>query len=162
MAAPKKPLVNWFSRTKEKSSEESDSTFNKKKKVTAPESKLSRGFTKTDSMAVSVKKPNDSTSVTSRYNSVVKNKIPNASGGGGTTSNVTKRQFVESGRSMSGSDSSSYNKNRNPSVARRGVSESIKSNLNSVTKDYTKPVKTTKDTLTESYSKKTTPKLKKK
>ncbi len=46
MAAPKKPLVNWFSRTKEKSSEQSDSTFKKTKKVTAPESRLSRGFSK--------------------------------------------------------------------------------------------------------------------
>ena len=158
MAAPKKPLVNWFSRTKEKSSSTTDSTENRVKKVVAPESKLSRGFSKTDSLAVSIRKPNDSTQTTSVYSSLSKSKTPNSKGGGGNTTYTNARTTSYSGKNNTTSDTTSVSKNRNPSVGRSGVSENFKSTYNSVSKNNAIP----KDTSTYSASKKVMPKLKKK
>lgn len=167
MAAPKKPLVNWFSRTKEKSSEQSDSTFNKKKKVTAPESKLSRGFSK-EKTAFIDKKGQDSpsninslgrtTKVLTSGNFRAKTKEPNEKGGGGTKVNATLYTILKSNNGdVSGVKTKSYTKERKPSTNQGGVSllksRSMLSNNNDSTDNYfTTPV----------FYKKTTPKLKKK
>ena len=167
MAAPKKPLVNWFSRTKEKSSEQSDSTFKKTKKVTAPESRLSRGFSK-EKTAVRDRKgvnvPSDiSNSVIAKKinaggNFRAKTKEPNEKGGGGTKVKATlytvfKNNNDDVSRVIKGK---SFTKERKPSTTQGGVSllknKSMIINYDSNDVDFTTPT----------FYKKTTPKLKKK
>lgn len=167
MAAPKKPLVNWFSRTKEKSSEQSDSTFNKKKKVTAPESKLSRGFSKEktvfeDRKGVNVPSNMSSVGRTTKIyadgNFRAKTKEPNEKGGGGTKVKATSMTFLKSNNGdVSRVKTKSYTKERKPSTTQGGVSllksrSMLSNNNDSMDNDFTTPV----------FYKKTTPKLKKK
>ena len=166
MAAPKKPLVNWFSRTKEKSSEQSDSTFKKTKKVTAPESRLSRGFSK-EKTAVQDRKgvnvPSNMSSVgrtTKIYadgNFRAKTKKPNEKGGGGTKVKAMSMTFLKSNNGdVSRVKTKSFTKERKPSTTQGGVSllksRSMINNYDGNDVDFTTPT----------FYKKTTPKLKKK
>ena len=168
MAAPKKPLVNWFSRTKEKSSEQSDSTFKKTKKVTAPESRLSRGFSKEktafeDRKGVNVPSNMSSVGRTTKIyadgNFRAKTKEPNEKGGGGTKVKAMSMTVLKSNDDdFSRIKTKSYTKERKPSTTQGGVSllksRSMLSNINDdgINNDFTTPV----------FYKKTTPKLKKK
>jgi len=166
MAAPKKPLVNWFSRTKEKSSEKSDSTFKKTKKVTAPESRLSRGFSKEktavqDRKGVNVPSNVSSAGITTKIyadgNFRAKTKEPNAKGGGGTKVKGKSITLLESNNGdVSRVKTKSFTKERKPSTTQSGVSllksRSMINNYDGNDVDFTTPT----------FYKKTTPKLKKK
>jgi hypothetical protein len=166
MAAPKKPLVNWFSRTKEKSSEQSDSTIKKTKKVTAPESKLSRGFSKEktafeDRKGVNVPSNMSSVGRTTKIyadgNFRAKTKEPNEKGGGGTKVKAMSMTFLKSNNGdASRVKTKSYTKERKPSTTQGGVSllknRSMIINYDDNDVDFPTPT----------FYKKTTPKLKKK
>lgn len=167
MAAPKKPLVNWFSRTKEKSSEQSDSTFKKTKKVTAPESRLSRGFSK-EKTAIQDRKgvnvPSDvssagrTTKIYADGNFRAKTKEPSEKGGGGTKVKATSYTTLKSNNGdISNIKTKSYTKERKPSTTQGGVTllkskNRFTNNNDSFENSFPPPT----------FYKKTTPKLKKK
>ena len=123
MAAPKKPLVNWFSRTKSVDKKDTESSSSRTKKVTAPESKLSRGFSKEVTRKSESFSPNDSTRYR-KYSSLdSKVKTPNAKGGGGSKIDYYSG-FSRRGGSVGESSDTSYNeKSRKPSTSSSGMSK---------------------------------------
>jgi hypothetical protein len=142
----KKPLVNWFSRTKEKSKTNSDSTFSSSKKVTAPESVLSRGFKKEKSYKAQFGDVNDSTSYGKYESSRVKEKMPNAKGGGGKKVSYSKSSSVY-GNDKDSTFSKKYEeRTRKPSQGMSGVSK-VKYNVtknDSTIADYDKKTRVPK------------------
>jgi hypothetical protein len=123
MAAPKKPLVNWFSRTKSVDKKDTESSSSRTKKVTAPESKLSRGFTKEVTRKSESFSPNDSTTYNKSTSLNSKVKTPNAKGGGGSKINYYSDFSRTSGGSGQSSDSSYSEKSRKPSTSSSGMSK---------------------------------------
>jgi hypothetical protein len=123
MAAPKKPLVNWFSRTKSVDKKDTESSSSRTKKVTAPESKLSMGFTKEVTRKSESFSPNDSTRYSKSTSLNSKVKTPNAKGGGGSKIDYYS-DFYRRGGSVGESSDTSYNeKSRKPSTSSSGMSK---------------------------------------
>lgn len=144
----KKPLVNWFSREKSKTKENTDSTFGYKKTVKAPESVLSRGFKKEKNYKAQYGDVNDSTSYLKYESLRSKEKMPNAKGGGGKKISYSKSSSVYGNPTADSSFSKTYEeRTRKPSKGMSGVSK-IKYNVSK------------NDSTIANYDKKTvTPKL---
>lgn len=123
MAAPKKPLVNWFSRTKSVDKKDTESSSSRTKKVTAPESKLSRGFTKEVTRKSEIFSPNDSTKYEKYSGLNSKIKTPNAKGGGGSKIDYYNVFSRRSGSVGERSDTSYNEKSRKPSTSSSGMSK---------------------------------------
>jgi len=123
MAAPKKPLVNWFSRTKSVDKKDTESSSSRTKKVTAPESKLSRGFTKEVTRKSESFSPNDSTRYSKSTSLDSKIKTPNAKGGGGSKISYYSDFSRRSGSVGESSDTSYNEKSRKPSTSSSGMSK---------------------------------------
>lgn len=120
---PKKPLVNWFSRTKSVDKKDTESSSFRTKKVTAPESKLSRGFTKEVTRKSESFSPNDSTTYSKSTRLDSKVKTPNAKGGGGSKISYYSDFSRRSGSVGESSDTSYNEKSRKPSTSSSGMSK---------------------------------------